>query len=146
MVVCCSGEFVHKSCVFAELIMHEATHTHAYSTLYTRFCQQAPSPEEYHQETVRLVKRLHQWDVMRANKAPFSFGIEARVPFLDKEFLQLAMNINPREKMVRMTVHPVVDAPVNTAAMPNLISPDQHARAARLQAPTNGKVPPAQGV
>ncbi len=37
---------------------------------------------------------------MRANKAPFSFGIEARVPFLDKEFLQLAMNINPREKMV----------------------------------------------
>ena len=62
---------------------------------------QAPSPDEYHKETVRLVKRLHQWDVMRANKAPFSFGIEARVPFLDKEFLQLAMNINPREKMVR---------------------------------------------
>jgi asparagine synthase (glutamine-hydrolysing) len=37
---------------------------------------------------VRLVTRLHQWDVLRANKAPFAFGLETRVPFLDKQFLQ----------------------------------------------------------
>ena len=45
--------------------------------------------EEYHKECVRLVTRLHQWDVLRANKAPFAFGLETRVPFLDKQFLQV---------------------------------------------------------
>lgn len=52
-------------------------------------------------ETVRLLKRLHQWDVLRANKAPFAWGVETRVPFLDKTFLDLVMNIDPAEKMVR---------------------------------------------
>jgi asparagine synthetase B (glutamine-hydrolysing) len=50
---------------------------------------------------VRLLKRLHQWDVLRANKAPFAWGVETRVPFLDKAFLDLVMNIDPQEKMVR---------------------------------------------
>ncbi|KDD76631.1 asparagine synthase, partial [Helicosporidium sp. ATCC 50920] len=59
----------------------------------------APSPLEFHAETVRLLSRLHQWDVLRANKAPFSFGVEARVPFLDKELLRLAMNLDPAAKM-----------------------------------------------
>lgn len=45
--------------------------------------------------------RLHQWDVLRANKAPFAWGVETRVPFLDKAFLDLVMNIDPQEKMVR---------------------------------------------
>ena len=45
--------------------------------------------DEYHKECVRLVTRLHQWDVLRANKAPFAFGLETRVPFLDKQFLQV---------------------------------------------------------
>ena len=52
-------------------------------------------------ETVRKTVRLHQWDVLRANKAPFAFGLEPRVPFLDKTFLELVMNIDPQEKMVR---------------------------------------------
>ena len=51
-------------------------------------------------ETVRKVERLHLWDVARANKAPFSFGIEPRVPFLDKAFLQTSMSIDPQDKMV----------------------------------------------
>ena len=50
---------------------------------------------------MRLLKRLHQWDVLRANKAPFAWGVETRVPFLDKAFLDLVMNIDPQEKMVR---------------------------------------------
>ncbi len=41
------------------------------------------------------------WDVARANKAPFAFGIEPRVPFLDKAFLQTSMSIDPQDKMVR---------------------------------------------
>ena len=52
-------------------------------------------------ETVRLIKRLHQYDVMRANKAPFAFGLEPRVPFLDKEFLDVSMTLDPADKMVR---------------------------------------------
>ncbi len=50
---------------------------------------------------MRLLNRLYQWDVMRANKVPFAWGVEARVPFLDKAFLDLVMNIDPAEKMVR---------------------------------------------
>ena len=53
-----------------------------------------------YRETVRKVDRLHVWDVARANKAPFAFGIEPRVPFLDKAFLQTSMNIDPQDKMV----------------------------------------------
>ena len=52
-------------------------------------------------ETVRLIKRLHQFDVMRANKAPFAFGLEPRVPFLDKAFLEASMSIDPADKMAR---------------------------------------------
>jgi asparagine synthase (glutamine-hydrolysing) len=51
-------------------------------------------------ETVRLIKRLHQYDVMRANKAPFAFGLEPRVPFLDKAFLDVSMTLDPADKMV----------------------------------------------
>ena len=53
-------------------------------------------------ETVRLIARLHQFDVMRANKAPFAFGLEPRVPFLDKAFLEASMSIDPADKMVRL--------------------------------------------
>lgn len=53
-------------------------------------------------ETVRLIRRLHQYDVMRANKAPFAFGLEPRVPFLDKEFLDVSMTLDPADKMVRL--------------------------------------------
>lgn len=42
---------------------------------------------------MRLVTRLHQWDVLRANKAPFAFGLETRVPFLDKQFLQVCRGV-----------------------------------------------------
>lgn len=51
-------------------------------------------------ETIRKVTRLHQWDVLRANKAPFAWGLEPRVPFLDKEFVRVCMGIDPAEKMV----------------------------------------------
>ena len=54
-------------------------------------------------ETVRKVERLHLWDVARANKSPFAFGIEPRVPFLDKAFLETSMSIDPQDKMVRCT-------------------------------------------
>ncbi|KAL6929405.1 asparagine synthetase [Hanseniaspora valbyensis] len=62
---------------------------------------QAPSSEEFHTECVKRVKNLHLADCLRANKSTMSWGLEARVPFLDKEFLQLCMNIDPSEKMIR---------------------------------------------
>jgi len=70
------------------------------------YFHKAPTAEEFHRETVRKVTRLHQWDVLRANKASFAWGLESRVPFLDKEFLQVAMNIDPREKMCDMADKP----------------------------------------
>ncbi|KAI3438337.1 hypothetical protein D9Q98_000770 [Chlorella vulgaris] len=70
------------------------------------YFHKAPSPEEYHRECVRLVTRLHQWDVLRANKAPFAFGLETRVPFLDKQFLQVSMNIDAADKMPDLSAKP----------------------------------------
>eukprot|EP00850_Spirogloea_muscicola_P015747 SM000123S25859 [mRNA] locus=s123:338049:342948:+ [translate_table: standard] len=65
------------------------------------YFHKAPSKEEFHQETCRKIKALHMYDCLRANKSTSAWGVEARVPFLDKEFLNLAMSINPAEKMVR---------------------------------------------
>ena len=53
-------------------------------------------------ETIRKTTRLHQWDVLRANKAPFAWGLEPRVPFLDKAFLDVTMGLDPQLKMVTL--------------------------------------------
>ncbi|PHH74984.1 hypothetical protein CDD82_4641 [Ophiocordyceps australis] len=60
----------------------------------------APDKKAFHQETVRRVKNLHLADCLRANKSTSAWGLEARVPFLDKEFLETSMNIDPQEKMI----------------------------------------------
>lgn len=60
----------------------------------------APDKEQFHQECVRRVKNLHLADCLRANKSTSAWGVEARVPFLDKEFLNVSMNIDPAEKMI----------------------------------------------
>ncbi|KAF9052953.1 asparagine synthase [Panaeolus papilionaceus] len=58
----------------------------------------APDAPSFHQECVRRVKNLHTSDCLRANKSTMAWGLEARVPFLDKAFLEVAMNINPKHK------------------------------------------------
>lgn len=65
------------------------------------YFHKAPNKEELHRETCRKVKALHQYDCLRANKATSAWGLEARVPFLDKEFINAAMSIDPEWKMVR---------------------------------------------
>lgn len=60
----------------------------------------APNREEFHKETVRRVKNLHLADCLRANKSTSAWGLEARVPFLDKEFLETSMKIDPADKMI----------------------------------------------
>ncbi|KAM5352323.1 hypothetical protein ACJ41O_005046 [Fusarium nematophilum] len=60
----------------------------------------APNKEAFHEETVRRVKNLHLADCLRANKSTSAWGLEARVPFLDKEFLETSMNIDPQDKMI----------------------------------------------
>ena len=64
------------------------------------YFHKAPNPEEFHKETVRKLEKLYQYDCLRANKSLAAWGIEGRVPFLDKEFLDVAMRINPRDKMI----------------------------------------------
>ncbi|KAK2739108.1 asparagine synthetase [Myotisia sp. PD_48] len=60
----------------------------------------APDKAEFHTETVRRVKNLHLADCLRANKSTSAWGLEARVPFLDKQFLEVSMGIDPAEKMI----------------------------------------------
>ncbi|GAA6186851.1 asparagine synthase B [Aliiglaciecola sp. NS0011-25] len=63
------------------------------------YFHKAPNAKEFHEETVRKLDRLHMFDCARANKATAAWGVEARVPFLDKEFLDVAMRLNPKDKM-----------------------------------------------
>jgi len=63
------------------------------------YFHKAPNPEEFFAETVRKVQALHHYDCLRANKSMAAWGVEARVPFLDKTFLDLAMGIDPSLKM-----------------------------------------------
>ncbi|KAL7410725.1 asparagine synthase-domain-containing protein [Mrakia frigida] len=58
----------------------------------------APDPKSFHQELVKRVKNLHTADCLRANKSTMAWGLEARVPFLDKSFLEVAMAIDPKYK------------------------------------------------
>ena len=64
------------------------------------YFHKAPDPQAFHEETVRKIASLHSYDCLRANKAMAAWGVEARVPFLDKEFLDVAMSINPADKMI----------------------------------------------
>ena len=64
------------------------------------YFHKAPNAEEFHKETVRKLEKLYQYDCLRANKSLAAWGIEGRVPFLDKEFIDIAMRINPKDKMI----------------------------------------------
>ena len=64
------------------------------------YFHKAPSAQEFHDETVRKLDKLYQYDCLRANKSLAAWGIEGRVPFLDKEFMDVAMSINPKDKMI----------------------------------------------
>ncbi len=65
------------------------------------YFHKAPNAKEFHDETVRKLSKLHLYDCLRANKSLAAWGVEGRVPFLDKEFLDVAMRINPEEKMAK---------------------------------------------
>ena len=64
------------------------------------YFHKAPNAKEFHEETVRKLDKLHQYDCLRANKSLAAWGIEGRVPFLDKEFIEVAMRLNPKDKMI----------------------------------------------
>jgi asparagine synthase (glutamine-hydrolysing) len=64
------------------------------------YFHKAPNAKEFHEETVRKLDKLHMYDCLRANKSLMAWGIEGRVPFLDKAFIDVAMRINPQDKMI----------------------------------------------
>jgi len=70
------------------------------------YFHKAPDARAFHEETVRKLSKLHFYDCLRANKSLMAWGIEGRVPFLDKEFLDIAMSINPALKMCGLTPSP----------------------------------------
>ena len=63
------------------------------------YFHKAPTPQAFHEETVRKLSKLYLYDCLRANKSLSAWGVEGRVPFLDKEFLDVAMRLNPAIKM-----------------------------------------------
>jgi asparagine synthase (glutamine-hydrolysing) len=63
------------------------------------YFHKAPNDREFYEETVRKIFMLSKYDCLRANKATAAWGVETRVPFLDKEFLEVAMGFEPKEKM-----------------------------------------------
>jgi len=63
------------------------------------YFHKAPDARAFHEETVRKLSKLHLYDCLRANKSLSAWGVEGRVPFLDKEFLDVAMRTNPKAKM-----------------------------------------------
>uniref|UniRef100_A0A0E0E086 Asparagine synthetase [glutamine-hydrolyzing] n=1 Tax=Oryza meridionalis TaxID=40149 RepID=A0A0E0E086_9ORYZ len=65
------------------------------------YFHKAPNKKEFHEETCRKIKALHLYDCLRANKSTSAWGVEARVPFLDKNFINVAMDIDPEWKMIR---------------------------------------------
>lgn len=64
------------------------------------YFHKAPNAREFHEETVRKLDKLYLYDCLRANKSLAAWGIEGRVPFLDKEFMDVAMRLNPADKMI----------------------------------------------
>jgi len=65
------------------------------------YFHKAPNAKEFHTECLRKLDKLHLFDCLRSNKSMASWGVESRVPFLDKEFLDIAMRINPEDKMAK---------------------------------------------
>lgn len=65
------------------------------------YFHKAPNAQAFHEETVRKLGKLHLYDCLRANKALAAWGVEGRVPFLDKEFMDIAMRLNPEDKMAK---------------------------------------------
>jgi len=70
------------------------------------YFHKAPDGRELHDETVRKLDKLHLYDCLRANKSSAAWSVEARVPFLDREFLDVAMNLEPSQKLPRNAAHP----------------------------------------
>jgi asparagine synthase (glutamine-hydrolysing) len=64
------------------------------------YFHKAPDPKSFHEETVRKISKLNLYDCLRANKSLAAWGVEGRVPYLDKEFIDVAMRLNPRDKMI----------------------------------------------
>ena len=64
------------------------------------YFHKAPNREEFQKETVRKLQSLHSYDCNRANKATSAWGLEARVPFLDRDFLDFSMKLDPSMKMI----------------------------------------------
>jgi len=63
------------------------------------YFHKAPNASALHEETIRKLFKLHLYDCLRANKSLAAWGVEGRVPFLDKEFMDIAMRLNPKDKM-----------------------------------------------
>jgi len=95
--------YQERKCLGEQLtpaIMQAITEDVAHTVFsYILYFHKAPSARDFHEETVRKLGKLYLYDCLRANKSLSAWGVEGRVPFLDKEFLDVAMRTNPEAKM-----------------------------------------------
>lgn len=82
------------------------------------YFHKAPDAKAFHEETVRKLSKLYMYDCLRANKSLSAWGVEGRVPFLDKEFLDVAMRMNPQSKMCK---GPVIEKKVVREAFADML-------------------------
>ena len=92
-----SGATRTPSLVFTQVLSGEGADEILAGYLYFH---KAPNKQELHAELIDKVAQLNIYDCLRANKSTMAWGVEARVPFLDADFLEVAMNIDPKEKMI----------------------------------------------
>ncbi|CAE8703718.1 unnamed protein product [Polarella glacialis] len=95
------------------------------------YFHKAPNAEEFHAENVRKLKQLHLYDCLRANKSMMAWGVEARVPFLDRRFLDVSMGFDPKQKMCvdkdgkprmeKWVLRKAFDLPGNRAYLPESV-------------------------
>ena len=86
------------------------------------YFHKAPNAQEFHEELVRKMSKLHLYDCLRANKSLMAWGVEGRVPFLDKDFIDIAMGLNPSDKMNIAIPDKTTAIPEKTTAVPEVKS------------------------
>ena len=89
------------------------------------YFHKAPNEQEFHEELVRKIQKLHLYDCLRANKSLSAWGVEGRVPFLDKDFIDVAMSLNPHDKMsLRMPNGQRIEKWILRKAFEDMLPPD----------------------
>ena len=103
------------------------------------YFHKAPNAQEFHEELVRKMSKLHLYDCLRANKSLMAWGVEGRVPFLDKDFIDIAMRLNPCDKMCIPLCHAELVS-ASTSETPKQVRGDSTTKQVRGDSATKQRI------